>query len=561
MISCSNLKGDKLATHKVNLEALIAREDFESSSDSSAQLGTEPLFKVEELQKGKLYFSVLRKPDFQRQTNNWTPEMIVDFVQNFLDGNLIPSIIIWHSKQSGKVFIVDGAHRVSALIAWVNDDYGDGPISRSLLGQITPVEERFHKATKALMAERVGDYARLVHVALNSDGADPEMVRRGRAIATLRPPIQKVEGTATIAEESFLKINGNPATIDPTELDLIRARRKPNALAARALMVRGVGRKDLEKFGSTREKEIISAAQRAYDVIFGPIQLQELTSQSPDIPRAGQPYSKESFQMGLDMVNIFNGVTPAMWQAPKGKSSNKNTVVPLSDDADGSVTLAFLERVEQAGNLISDNDGGSLGFDPAVYAYGDTGKFHSAAYLASLVFAQELKEQNRLRPFTTVRNSFEEFLVRHKGFINDLLGSKGGRTRPLESILTMHRIILSSLLSDIADDSKIIAILKADQKLIGLEENKNDSTGPEDSTESKGKKRFSKTAQAVAIVREILAHRPRCTICGSRVPPHSRSKDHVIRAADGGSGHSDNLAFTHPYCNQGHKEQSHSPML
>ncbi len=74
-----------MATHKVNLNALIARENFEATPDSPVALGEEPLFKLEELQKGRLYFSILRKPDFQRQTNNWTSEMIVDFVRSVLD--------------------------------------------------------------------------------------------------------------------------------------------------------------------------------------------------------------------------------------------------------------------------------------------------------------------------------------------------------------------------------------------------------------------------------------------------------------------------------------------
>ncbi len=92
-----------IATHQVNLDCLLQREDFESSAEGSI-VGNEPLFKVEELQKGKLYFSVLRKPDFQRMTANWSPSMIVGFIRSFLDGELIPSIIIWHSKKSGKVF-------------------------------------------------------------------------------------------------------------------------------------------------------------------------------------------------------------------------------------------------------------------------------------------------------------------------------------------------------------------------------------------------------------------------------------------------------------------------
>ena len=150
-----------MPTHQVNLDSLIRREPFDSSSDASV-LGHDPLFKLDELHRTKMYFRLLRKPDFQRETANWPPSMIVDFVRTFLDNGLIPSIIIWHSKATNNVFVIDGSHRVSALIAWVNDDYGNGEISASAWGHAVPPEQaRLHTVTKRLMDETIGSYAQL----------------------------------------------------------------------------------------------------------------------------------------------------------------------------------------------------------------------------------------------------------------------------------------------------------------------------------------------------------------------------------------------------------------
>jgi hypothetical protein len=374
-----------MPTHKVNLDALIKREDFESGIAVASISGPEPVFKVEELSADRLYFSVLRKPDFQRPTNNWTPEMIVDLVKSWLDGDLVPALILWHSKQSGKVFIVDGAHRLSALIAWVNDDYGDGQISRGFFDEILPAQVKFHRQTQELMAQKVGSYKELHRMALKPLATDDQnKVRRGRAIATLQPAIQKVEN-ATAAEQSFLKINANPATIDPTELDVIRARRKPNAIATRALMRAGT-----DYFISlAKADEIDALAKEVHKIVFG--QLLELNSKSPDVPRAGQPYSNEAFKMVLDMVNMFNNVTPAMWQ--EQKKTGKSSTTPLPDDPDGTASMRFLKQVRHIGTLVSDNgehNAGSIGLDQAVYSYGETGKFHPGAFLASLRLAQEL---------------------------------------------------------------------------------------------------------------------------------------------------------------------------
>jgi hypothetical protein len=38
-----------MATHKVNLDALIKREDFETGTGATGTTGPEPVFKVEEL--------------------------------------------------------------------------------------------------------------------------------------------------------------------------------------------------------------------------------------------------------------------------------------------------------------------------------------------------------------------------------------------------------------------------------------------------------------------------------------------------------------------------------
>jgi hypothetical protein len=531
-----------MPTYRVNLDALIKREDFETGGADSVG-GKEPIFKVEELSLDRMYFSVLRKPDFQRPTNNWTPEMIVDLVKSWLDGDLVPALILWHSKQSGKVFVVDGAHRLSALIGWVNDDYGDGPISRTFFDEIPPAQIRFHKHTKELMAQRVGSYAELHRMGLNAlPTDDPNKVRRARAIATLQPDIQRVEGDARTAENSFLKINSNPATIDPTNLDLIRARRKPNAIATRALMRAGT-----DYFAKlAKVKEIDALAKEVHGIVFGPIL--ELNTLSPDVPRAGQPYSSEAFKMVLDMVNMFNDVTPAMWQEQRTTSRRRVQVAQLQDDADGAATLEYLKKVKDIGTLTSDNgerNPGSLGLDQAVYSYGATGKFHPGAFLAALRLAQELKTNKKIKQFMKVRKDFEEFLVRHKFFINQIGHSKGSRTRPVESVLQMHRIIIDCLQSGIHEDRKIIRKLKRDSR---LEELKDVSNIPRDDTK---RKKFSKSVQEAAVIRSVLESRERCKDCGSRLPPSCRSKDHKQRKADEGAGTLENLQFTHPYCNTG----------
>jgi hypothetical protein len=549
-----------MSTHKVNLDALIKREDFEPSEVSGEAGNLDLIFKIEELARNRNYYRQLRKPDFQRTTDNWSPEMIVDFVKSFLDYELIPSIILWHSP-SGDIFVIDGAHRISALIAWVNDDYGNGEISQKFFGYDIPEQQKkLDKRTRELIESQIGSFQKLLHLASNpEDTDDREKVRRGKAISSRVPDVQLLKGNAEKAEKSFLKINSNPTTIDPTELQVIRARHKPNAIATRALIRSGRGHKYWAGFEANAPL-IEKLAAEVHGILFG--EIEEFRTQSADIPRAGQPYSAEAFKMILDIVNVFNNVTDAMWQEPKKAPAKTKTVVaPLADDIDGQVTIKFLENVKRTGELIAGNPDttGSLGLDPAVYFYNATGKFHPPALIASLRFAQELRRDDKFFAFTCIRQLFEDFLVRNKSFLNQLGILKGTRLRSVNSLVSMYKMIMEKLLEakrvglEFTDD-EIIAYLQTEPQLAELRKEYL-GTDAKDDPNATRRTKFSRSVQAAAIIREILNTRAKCNICGARVPPSFRSKDHIIREQDGGKGTLDNLQFTHPYCNSGYKEK------
>lgn len=112
----------------VNLDALIMREDFNSEHGPAAgEKGKSEASKTD-LTKGENFFITLRKPDFQRETAAWSPEQVCNFLESFISGDLIPAVICWQSA-SRLTFVIDGAHRLSAVIAWLLDDYGAGPES------------------------------------------------------------------------------------------------------------------------------------------------------------------------------------------------------------------------------------------------------------------------------------------------------------------------------------------------------------------------------------------------------------------------------------------------
>lgn len=116
-------------SQKVSLDALISREAFEIQEQQSQNVGRNiPMISVRDLEQNSFFYPFLRKPDFQRETNEWDSEKVCD-IESFLDADLIPAVILWRSSSS-YYFVIDGSHRLSSLIAWINDDYGDGKISK-----------------------------------------------------------------------------------------------------------------------------------------------------------------------------------------------------------------------------------------------------------------------------------------------------------------------------------------------------------------------------------------------------------------------------------------------
>jgi len=104
----------------------------------------------------------LRKPDFQRETNHWSPEQVVTFIASFLDDELIPSLILWYSPSY--IFVIDGGHRLSALRAWMNDDYGIGLCHYSFMAAKSLItKERWREEHARLLSPLLGDIHIFVH--------------------------------------------------------------------------------------------------------------------------------------------------------------------------------------------------------------------------------------------------------------------------------------------------------------------------------------------------------------------------------------------------------------
>ncbi len=188
----------------------------------------------------------------------------------------------------------------------------------------------------------------------------------------------------------------------------------------------------------------------------------------------------------------------------------------------------------------------ALGLHPAVYFYGATGRYQPPAFLATISFLQWLDSNDLFSKFTKARNPFEEFLISHRYFTNQIVGKYGSGTRSLLPLATFYRTAFEKV-ADGADTDEVIAAMHAQPKLKFLRVMELDDI--------EYQKEFSRDTKSTVFLRDALQGALRCKICNARIHKKSISVDHIVRQEDGGGGNPNNAQLTHLYCNTGYKEQ------
>ena len=162
--------------------------------------------------------------------------------------------------------------------------------------------------------------------------------------------------------------------IDKTEIKLIESRKKPNSIAARAIIRSGKGHKYWASFPTTTQIQVQELAAEINEILFDP--KLKTPIKTLDIPLGGKLYSSQTLPLILDLVNIVNGAD----------FSNKDT----QDDETGEVTIQTLKNVRRVAYRLNSNHSSSLGLHPVIYFYSQDGRHKTASFFAMIDFVVEL---------------------------------------------------------------------------------------------------------------------------------------------------------------------------
>lgn len=522
------------------LDAMINRSDFwlkssnrDKESSMSATFAQSITF--ENLRPDSNFVLSLRKPDFQRETNQWTVQQAVSFIQSFVDGELVPSVILWQSDD-GYIFAIDGAHRLSALRAWIEDDYGDGSISIAFFGgEIPEGQKKAARAMRSKVEKNIGSYKslrdKLTARAANPDiDIDDRTKKRLKHLGSRQLELQWVTGDADIAETSFFKINTQGTPLDKTEEDLLRNRTKAPAIAARSIVRAATGHKYWSKFDSTTQEKIEKLSYDANQLLFHPNLSDPI--KTLQLPLGGSSSNLEALNILLKFISITDSTL----------ASKRPALINCDNDTNGEATIKTLENTLSTLKRITGNDAQSLGLHPIVYFYSDRGKYLADLFLG-ISYLIKLKlinnDNNFFKKFTQARPQIEDFLIKNKPVISQILSQIYSRSR-------IERVgdIFTYLVENSQNGLSIEGVAKAANLKGSIVE----------VTEKVQGKSFTDTSKSSIYIRQAISSALKCPICNGYIEPAlSASYDHISRKSDGGNAESENGQICHPYCNTGIK--------
>jgi len=394
--------------------------------------------------------------------------------------------------------------------------------------RIAPEQIAAAKKTRELVSKKVGSYSEVRFAGQQPDKSRPETVKRARNLASFAVQLQWVTGDAGKAEASFFTINQEAVPINPTELRMLKSRKKPNAVAARAILRAGGGHKFWSDFPEENQAAIEKLAREIYEMLFAPPLKTPI--KTLDLPVAGRAYSAQSLPLIFDLVNLANAA--------------ETDGTELADDTDGSQTTAYLKEVRRITWRICGNHASSLGLHPAVYVYSATGRHQPTSLLAVAALMMDFEKHDYFSEFTKNRKQFEQFLIKHKSFTNQVVRKIGSALKGYPHLFKMYSLVLERI--DNGDsEEKTIELLQADKGFSYLK--------PDEMPEPAKGGDFSSETKSATFLREALQGAITCQICGGLMHPNSTSFDHKTRKAEGGLGTMDNAQLAHFFCNTTYK--------
>ncbi|WP_082075408.1 HNH endonuclease signature motif containing protein [Pseudomonas sp. 2(2015)] len=560
---------------KVHLDHLIKRQSLRYKNpqknefqDYVAPQKSDSNIRFSDIQEEDRWFSRLVKPDFQRATCAWTPEGCVNFLTSVIRRRIIPSIILWRNSSTGFVYVLDGAHRLSVLRAWMIDDWGDKDAAFYAKSEnYTEILKAAAEARKHVN-DKVGEFKQYSEAAkelrkINTAGEAPRQVMSPERFDMAQFYLDIFESSKTLhaqweggdydaAEESFLAINRQGAPLDDLESNLIEYRKGSFSRLTMSIASAGApGHYWPEPTASENISESIIEISKSFDgrcntihdILFvPPFDSKILDINVPFMVAPGHFRKHQHLVEALPLLS--EGITTSrdslISLLSKDHKANPEDVIINADN-----TLKLLEnKISHLGNI--NNTPLSLSIAPLIFWYNKQGTyvrglFYGFCHWLLSGTTEEIKA--RKIALSAVRGELEEILIAYKSEYSDIQHRGGAGFKSISKIAETIQNIVKILLEGKDPHSARNEV----ENYLGA---KKPSTGKTNSGRS-----FTTKSKAEINIREILASSIKCQICGGLVDlKQAVQYDHIHHYAKSLNSSPSNGRPTHPFCNL-HREE------
>lgn len=566
---------------KVYLDHLIEREDLRYHRTDANKIEVPadqpPSVRLFDLfDSGTGYRRRLRKPDFQRATNAWNAEDCVLLLESVIYRQIVPAVIMW-SSENGFDYVLDGGHRISAVIAWLNDDWGQNLPMEMFQDEAHHAEvKRAAEDVRRLVRARIGtleDYkvadARVQELMEREEAPKKVMGETEYARAMFYAQLAKghitftvqwVKGDYLTAERSFLKINKTGSKLTSWETLLVENRdssfvravmstANPNSAAYYWPDKAGPeGGEALDGEALENRVKVVDGVRRLNDVLFKPIPRRE-PIQSDRAPfmiaarRELRPAYLAEFYAVTEGRRGLTADTEHLMRRDVG--SNAEEILTNGVSFVRNATLAISHLVGPSSNSKS------LGIVPAFYFYSNNGKYIRGllyGFIYWLMAGSDEEVLARKKVFSVYRAPFETTLmVLKEALISNISRKTGSGPEATIKSASFYDVLLITLINHggRTDIDEFDRDLREGLKRVGIE-----LPASTENVKTSSARLFSPTMKATAVLTESFRTHLRCGICrGVMDPDLGVQHDHIHQYAAGGPTASDNQRIAHPFCN------------
>lgn len=551
---------------KVRLDHLIPREslrwvDPQEQDQHHLPMKRSPMTKLlykDLADRGEMLpiFPLLRKPDFQRETSAWTPEDCVKLLESIVKSLIIPSLIVWKSPENSFLYILDSAHRISVMRAWIIDDWGDkAPENYYERHEFYDEIRQASQAVRDLVKGHIGSYNDFVAAGkkfLDASrlGSPREKLndgefRRGLFYTDMIQEagfhIQEVSGDYEIAEASFLRINRSGQPLDDWETTLIENRNSSLARAVMSIANAGAGRYWPEHASishlDTTLRFLTDESKELHQRIFVPPLKAPIHDANVPFIASSQYFPKHAYL--LELLPIILATDDVDKLFIKDLDASPEAVIKNGRVLIERTALTFKHLTGGSNNPLS------LSLVPLFYFYTGIGRYVRSSFygfITWLMSGDDKDIRTRKTIFSAHRGRFEEIIFAYDaaGAITRRFGSG---PRATDATVKFYQELLRLLITDSAPVNEQSIQSKLTEIMANL-------TTPSQRQKTNKSRGFTTSQKTKINLREIFNSAIRCEICGGVLDLRLGVQyDHITRFSDSGVTDVDQGRPTHPFCN------------